>query len=108
MVILNELQVISNGTAIKPWMTAQYDAANAWLSAVRDVYIFAANPANDIHIVNGQVVVNDVDGYNKRIETYNAARTTFKDANAAFLAAREKQRESTGVSAEDLGLRKDQ
>jgi hypothetical protein len=95
-VIMNELQVLSNGTAIKPWMTAQYNAAEAWFSATEDVYTYAANPANNIHLINGNLVVNDPDEYNKRVDTYNAASMKFKEANDAFRVAREKQRQSTG------------
>jgi hypothetical protein len=59
MVILNELQVMSNGTAIKPWMTAQYDAAGKWFAAAEDVYADAADPAQQVHLVKGIVARND-------------------------------------------------
>ena len=106
MVILNELQVMSHGTAIKPWMTVQYDAAEKWFAAAEDVYADAADPAQKVHLVKGIVALNDPDEYNRRIAVYNEASKKFKAATVAFNEGQAKQRQSTGVTEEDLGMTK--
>jgi len=107
MVAINELQVISNGAAIKPWMTGQYDAAERWFAAAEEVYAYAADPAQQAHLVKGnKVALNDPDEFNRRIYVYNEANEKFMAATAAFNEGQAKQRQSTGVTEEDLGMAK--
>jgi hypothetical protein len=105
MVSLNELQVLSNGTAIKPWMTAEYDATEAWFSAIDNVYAYVADPAHNVHVIKDTVVINGADEYNRRVEGFNAANQKFAEAEAAFKAGQEKQQQSIGVTPEELGLK---
>lgn len=61
-----------------------FQATRAAASATEEIYRFAAEPARQVHVENGVVIIADPDGYNKRIDAVNDATAKLGVATAAL------------------------
>jgi hypothetical protein len=70
-------------------LTAYFEATRVTVSATEELYRFAADPARQVHVKDGVVVIADPDEYNRRIDAANDAMNKLRLASAAL-----KERES--------------
>jgi zinc-ribbon domain len=72
-------------------MTAYLEATRLAASATEELYRFAADPSQHVHVENGVVVIADPDGYNKRMDAVNDAMEKLRLATAALGQSAPKQ-----------------
>lgn len=72
-------------------MTAYFEATRLAASATEELYRFAADPSQHVHVENGVVVIADPDGYNKRMDAVNDAMEKLRLATAALGESAPKQ-----------------
>lgn len=72
-------------------LTAYFEATRVTVSATEELYRFAAEPARQVHVKDGVVVIADPDEYNRRTDAANDAMNKLRLASAAL-----KERERAG------------
>jgi len=63
---------------------AYFEATRALVSATEEVYRFAAEPSRHVHVENGFVIIEDIEGYNNRIDVVNNATKKLRLASAGL------------------------
>jgi zinc-ribbon domain len=65
-------------------MTAYLEATRLAAFATEELYRFAADPSQHVHVENGVVVIADPDGYNKRMDAVSNAMEKLRSATNAL------------------------
>jgi hypothetical protein len=105
--ILLEAAEMGANSEDKTPITAEYDAARHWCSTSEELYRYASDPSQNVHVKGGMVHIVGPQGYNDRMSAVNEATGKLKVAMEAFeqhekkVAAQLEQK--YGVVPSDLG-----